>query len=53
MDVAVAKLDLAALEPSHRTVFEGQQAALEALRVEVAALTERNRHLEEHAPGRW
>ena len=41
MDVAVLKLDPAALEPSHRTAFE-------ALHAEVAALTERNRHLEGH-----
>ena len=46
MDGAVAKLDLAALEPAHRTVFQRQQAALEALRAELAALTERNRRLE-------
>ena len=41
MDVAVPKLDPAALEPSHRTAFE-------ALHAEVAALTERNRRLEDH-----
>ena len=39
MDVAVPKLDPAALEPSHRTAFE-------ALHAEVAALTERNGRLE-------
>ena len=41
MDAALPKLDPAALEPSHRTAFE-------ALHAEVAALTERNRHLEGH-----
>ncbi len=42
MDVAVPKLDPAALEPSHRTAFE-------ALHAEVAALTERNRRLEDRS----
>ena len=40
MDAAVPKLDPATLEPSHRTAFE-------ALHAEVAALTERNRRLED------
>ena len=42
MDAAVPKLDPATLEPSHRTAFE-------ALHAEVAALTERNRRLEDHS----
>ena len=51
MELDVAKLDLATLEPSQRTVFEGQQAALDALRDENAALTERNRRLEDRGAG--
>ena len=47
MDVAVAKVDLAALEPSHRSLFEGQQVALEALRSQLASLTDRNDRLED------
>ena len=42
MDAAVPKLDPATLEPAHRTAFE-------ALHAEVAALTERNRRLEDHS----
>ena len=43
-------VDLASLAPPLRALFEGQQAALETLRVENAALTDRNRRLEERGP---
>ena len=39
-------VDPGSLAPPLRVLFEGQQAALEALRAEVAALSDRNRRLE-------
>ncbi len=41
-------LDLASLAPPLRALVEGQQAALETLRAENAALSERDRRLEAH-----
>ena len=43
-------VDLASLAPPLRALFAGQQAALETLRAENAALTERNRRLEQQGP---
>ena len=43
-------VDLASLSPPLRALFAGQQAALETLRAENAALTDRNRRLEEQGP---
>ena len=47
---SVAKVDLGTLAPPLRALFEGQQTALETLRVEVASLTDRNRRLEHEQP---
>ena len=47
MDVNLGKADLSSLPPSLRALFEGQQAALEASRAEVASLSGRNQHLED------
>ncbi len=46
MDVNLGKADLASIAPPLRALIEGQQAALEALRTENAALSEHNRRLE-------
>ena len=50
MEPSPGTVDLASLAPPLRALFEGQQATVEALRAEVAALTERNRRLEEQGP---
>ncbi len=50
MEPSPGTVDLASLAPPLRALIEGQQAALETLRVENAALTDRNRRLEEHGP---
>ena len=50
MEPSPGTVDLASLAPPLRALVEGQQATVEALRAEVAALTERNRRLEEHGP---
>ena len=47
MDVNLGKAGLSSLPPSLRALFEGQQAALEASRAEVASLSGRNQHLED------
>jgi len=47
MDVNLRKADLCSLPPSLRTFIEGQQAAIEASRAEVASLSDRNQHLED------
>ena len=46
MEPSPGTVDLASLAPPLRTLFEGQQATVEALRAELASLTERNRRLE-------
>jgi len=46
MDVNLGEADLASIAPPLRALIEGQQAALEALRTENAALSEHNRRLE-------
>ena len=46
MEINSGKADLTSLAPPLRALFEGQQAALEALRSENAALSEQNRRLE-------
>ena len=50
MEPSPGTVDLASLAPPLRALVEGQQATVEALRAELAALTERNRRLEEHGP---
>ena len=45
-----ARSILASLAPPLRALVEGQQATVEALRAEVAALTDRNRRLQEQGP---
>ena len=50
MEPSPGTVDLASLAPSLRALVEGQQATVEALRAEVAALTERNRRLQEQGP---
>ena len=50
MEPSPGTVDLASLAPPLQALFEGQQATVEALRVEVASLTERNRQLEEKGP---
>ena len=50
MEPSPGTVDLAPLAPPLRALFEGQQAAVETLRAENAALTERNRRLEEQGP---
>ncbi len=46
MEPSPGTVDLASLAPPLRALFAGQQAAVETLRAENAALTERNRRLE-------
>ena len=46
METSTGMVDPGSLAPPLRVLFEGQQAALEALRAEVAALSDRNRRLE-------
>ena len=46
MEPSPGTVDLASLAPPLRALVEGQQATVEALRAELAALTERNRRLE-------
>ena len=50
MEPSPGTVDLASLAPPLRALFEGQQAALETLRAENAALSDRNRRLEEQGP---
>ena len=50
MEPSPGTVDLASLAPPLRALVEGQQAAVETLRAENAALTERNRRLEEQGP---
>ncbi len=50
METGTGNVDLGALARPYRALFEAQQAALEALRAENAALSARNRRLEEQAP---
>ena len=50
MEPSLGTVDLASLAPPLRALVEGQQATVEALRAEVAALTERNRRLQEQGP---
>ena len=47
MERSPGTVDPASLAPPLRALFAGQQATVEALRAEVAALTDRNRRLEE------
>ena len=50
MEPSPGTVDLASLAPPLRALVEGQQATVEALRAEVAALTDRNRRLQEQGP---
>ena len=50
MEPSPGTVDLASLAPPLRALVEGQQAALEALRAENAALSDRNRRLQEQGP---
>ena len=50
MEPSPGTVDLASLAPPLRALVEGQQATVEALRAENAALTDRNRRLEEQGP---
>ena len=50
MEPSPGTVDLASLAPPLRALVEGQQATVEALRAELAALTERNRRLEGQGP---
>ena len=50
MEPSSGTVDLASLEPPLRALFAGQQAALETLRAENAALSDRNSRLEEQGP---
>ena len=50
MEPSPGTVDPASLAPPLRALVEGQQAALETLRAENAALTDRNRRLEEQGP---
>ena len=50
MEPSPGTVDLALLAPPLRALVEGQQAALETLRAENAALSDRNRRLEEQGP---
>ena len=47
MDSHLGTVDLASLAPPLQALFAGQQATVEALRAEVASLSERNRRLEQ------
>ena len=51
MEMRPATVDPGSLAPPLRALFEAQQAALETVRAENAALSERNRHLEHRDPG--
>ena len=46
MELSPGTVDLASLAPPLRVLFAGQQATVEALRGEVASLTDHNRRLE-------
>ncbi len=50
MELGPATVDLASLAPPLQALFAGQQATVEALRAENAALSDRNRRLEERGP---
>ena len=50
MEPSPGTVDLASLAPPLRALVAGQQAALETLRAENAALTDRNRRLQEQGP---
>ena len=50
MESDLGMVDLGPLAPSYRALFDRQQAALEALRGENAALSDRNRRLEHQEP---
>ena len=50
MEPSPGTVDLASLAPPLRALVEGQQATVEALRAEVASLTDRNRRLQEQGP---
>ena len=50
MEPSSGTVDLASLAPPLRALVEGQQATVEALRAENAALCTRNRRLEEQGP---
>ena len=50
MDSHLGTVDLASLSPPLQALFAGQQATVEALRAENAALSERNRRLERQGP---
>ena len=50
MEPSPGTVDLASLAPPLRALFDGQQEALETLRAENAALSDRNRRLEEQGP---
>ena len=50
MEIGVDDLDPGLLPSAYRALFEEQGTALEKLRAEVAALTERNRRLEQLVP---
>ena len=51
METSTGTVDPGSLAPPLRALFEGRQAALETLRAENAALSARNRRLEERGPG--
>ena len=51
MEMRPATVDPGSLAPPLRALFEAQQAALETVHAENAALSERNRHLEHRDPG--
>ena len=50
MEMGTGTVDFSSLAPPYRALFETQQAALETLRAENAALSTRNRRLEAHGP---
>ena len=50
MEPSPGTVDLASLAPPLRALVEGQQATVEALRAENAALTDRNRRLQQQGP---
>ncbi len=50
MESSPGTVDLASLAPPLQALFAGQQETVEALRAEVASLTDRNRRLEERGP---
>ena len=51
METGAAGVDLSSLAPPLRALIDGQRAALEALRAENAALSDRNRSLEARGSG--